>query len=60
MFDTGRLALVPYLVAALEQELRHALTHVGCREFETALWRGWPAPWARGEKTTTTTEVDDE
>lgn len=58
MFDTGRLALVPYLGREVERELRHALTHVGCGDLEAALWHGWPAPWAGGELTTTTMEVD--
>jgi hypothetical protein len=53
LFDTGRLALVPYLCPGLERELRHALTHVGCAELETALWSGWPAPWAGGKLMTT-------
>jgi hypothetical protein len=60
MFDTGRLALVPYLVAELERELRHALTHVGCRELEESLWHGWAPPWAGEEINTRTMEVDDE
>jgi hypothetical protein len=53
LFDSGRLALVPYLVAELERELRHALAHVGCRELEAALWRGWPAPWTEEQPTKT-------
>ena len=53
MFDTGGLALVPYLGPGLERELRHALAHVGCAELEGALWSGWPAPWAGGELTDT-------
>jgi hypothetical protein len=52
-FDSGGFALAPYLMPQFEIELRHALAHVGCAELETALWRGWPAPWARGELTTT-------
>lgn len=47
LFDTGRLVLVPYLEQQLEQELRHALTHVCCAELEAALTRGgWPPPWS--------------
>jgi hypothetical protein len=47
LFDTGRLALAPYLVAELERELRHALTHVGCVQLEAALIQGgWPSPWS--------------
>jgi hypothetical protein len=47
LFDTGRLALAPYLVAELERELRHALTHVGGVELEAALIQGgWPSPWS--------------
>ncbi len=53
MFDTGGLALMPYLGPGVEGELRHALTHVGRAELEAALWSGWPAPWARGEITKT-------
>jgi hypothetical protein len=53
MFDTGGLALVPSLGPERERELRHALTHVDRGELEAALWSGWPAPWARGELTTT-------
>jgi len=49
MFDSCRLALAPFLAPALEGELRHALTHVGCAELEAALRHGWPAPWAEGE-----------
>ncbi len=49
MFDTGGLALVPYLGPEVERELRHAVTHVGCAELEAALRSGWPVPWARGE-----------
>jgi hypothetical protein len=52
-FDSGQFALAPYLMPEFELELRHALTHVGCRELEAALWSGWPAPWAGGELTTT-------
>ena len=50
-YDAGLLALAPYLVSAVERELRHALTHVGA-ELETALWNGWPAPWALNETNT--------
>jgi hypothetical protein len=47
LFDTGRLALAPYLVPEPERELRHALTHVACAELVAALTRGgWPAPWS--------------
>jgi hypothetical protein len=53
MFDTGGLALPPYLGPEVGRELRHALTHVGCAELEAALWAGWPAPWAGGELRTT-------
>jgi hypothetical protein len=43
LFDSGRLVLAP----ALERELRHALTHVGCAELEAALTQGgWPPPWS--------------
>jgi hypothetical protein len=56
MFDTGALALVPFLGPEVERELRHALTHVGCAELEAALWNGWPAPWARGELMMTTND----
>ena len=52
-FDSGLLALAPYLMPMFELELRHALTHVGCSELEAALWSGWPAPWAGGELTIT-------
>jgi hypothetical protein len=51
-YDAGLLALAPYLVPEVEQELRHALTHVGCAQLETALWEGWPAPWALEETNT--------
>ncbi|HEX4306496.1 MAG TPA: HNH endonuclease [Solirubrobacterales bacterium] len=53
MFDTGGLALAPYLGPELEGEIRHALGHVSCAELEPALRRGWPAPWAGGEPMTT-------
>jgi hypothetical protein len=50
LFDTGRLALAPYLIAELERELRHALTHVDCAELEAALTQGgWPSPWSYEE-----------
>jgi hypothetical protein len=45
MFDTGGLALMPYLGLEVERELRHALTHVGWAELEAALRHGWRAPW---------------
>jgi hypothetical protein len=53
MFDTGGLALAPYVGPEVERELRHALAHVGRAELETALRLGWPAPWVRGELMTT-------
>lgn len=53
MFDTGGLALVPYLGPEVERELRHALTHVVCAELAAALRHGWPAPWAGDEQMTT-------
>lgn len=53
MFDTGELALAPFLGPEVERALRHALTHVSCGELEAALWHGWPAPWAGGELMTT-------
>lgn len=56
-FDSGLLALAPYLMPEFERELRHAMTHASCAELEAALWHGWPAPWAGGEPTTTM-EVD--
>jgi hypothetical protein len=59
-YDTGLLALAPYLLPELEREMRHALTHVGCAALEAALRRGWPAPWAEGVPNNTTMEVDDE
>jgi hypothetical protein len=47
LFDSGRLALAPYLLTEVEQELRHALTHVGRAAVEAALsGDGWPAPWS--------------
>jgi hypothetical protein len=47
LFDSGRLVLAAWLVPELEQELRHALTHVGCAELEAALTGGgWPPPWS--------------
>jgi hypothetical protein len=52
-FDSGHLALAPYLMPEFEREVRHAMTHVGCTELEAALWSGWPAPWAGGELITT-------
>lgn len=59
-FDHGLMALVSYLGPEQERELRHALSHAGCAEFEAAMWGGWPAPWAGGESETTTMEVGDE
>jgi hypothetical protein len=52
-FDTGGIALAPYLGGESERELQHALTHVGSVELLAALRHGWPAPWAEGELTNT-------
>jgi hypothetical protein len=60
LFDSGRLALVPYLRPEVERELRHALAHVGCAELEAAMWRGWPVPWTGGRSMNTNDGGRDE
>lgn len=46
LFDTGRLALAPYLGSGLRRERGHALCHAGAAELREALeGGGWPAPW---------------
>jgi hypothetical protein len=50
LYDAGELILAPFLRPELERELRHALTHVGCAELETAMTRGgWTAVVSAGD-----------
>ena len=52
LFDSGRLALAPYLGRGFRRERAHALTHVGAEELRHALeGGGWPAPWETESKT---------
>jgi hypothetical protein len=47
LFDTGRLALAPWLGPGCVWELRHALTHVKPAELDAALTgSGWTPPWS--------------
>ena len=46
LFDSGRLALAPYLGRGFRRERAHALRHVGAEELRNALeGGGWPPPW---------------
>lgn len=47
LFDSGRLALAPYLGLGFRREKAHALLHVSARKLKRALkGAGWPAPWS--------------